>query len=284
MNILSFDIEEWFIYDKYPYYGGIKSSELRLEKHLNNILDLLDQYEFKATFFCLGEVARLFPKILKLIYERGHHIGCHSNKHEFLINMTPAKFEEDTRIAIENIEDVIGEKVNAYRAPAFTITQATVWSIEILVKLGIEYDSSVFPAERRYGGFPELNIFEPTIIEYKGCQLKEFPMCPTRFLGSKIVFSGGGYFRLLPYFIVKKLFEREAYVMSYFHLRDFDSKIIEIVNKDGSGMSMINYFMNFYGIRGAFEKFKNLLLDTKFINIIEADERVNWNNKYLKLE
>ena len=44
------------------------------------------------------------------------------------------------------IEDLIGEEVNAFRAPGFSITKNNTWALRCLGELGFEYDCSMFPA------------------------------------------------------------------------------------------------------------------------------------------
>ena len=62
-----------------------------------------------------------FPDVLKKIANAGHEIGSHSNKHLWVNKMTRQEFAEDTRIAIGEIENLIGRKVKSFRAPAFSI-------------------------------------------------------------------------------------------------------------------------------------------------------------------
>ena len=57
MNILTFDIEDWWIYEHYMV-GNKKDYLPRLNGYLDLILDLLESKQIKATFFCLGEVAK----------------------------------------------------------------------------------------------------------------------------------------------------------------------------------------------------------------------------------
>ena len=55
-----------------------------------------------------------------------------------------------------------------------------------------------------------------------GLTIKEFPINIQQVLGKNIVFSGGGFFRLFPYQLIKHWANQSAYVMTYFHPRDFD--------------------------------------------------------------
>ena len=72
----------------------------------------------------------------------------------------------------------------------------------------------------------------PSIVNYAGTIIKEFPVNSFKFGPKEIAFSGGGYFRFLPYKIIKYLMQREKYIMTYFHPRDFDydQPIIEDLN------------------------------------------------------
>ena len=66
MNILSFDIEEWFhikFDEEFLEKEKIDNFENRLDQNIKYILELLDKNNNKGTFFCLGWVARKFPHI-----------------------------------------------------------------------------------------------------------------------------------------------------------------------------------------------------------------------------
>lgn len=53
------------------------------EKNTERILDILKEYDIKATFFTLGSNIDKNPKITKRIYEEGHTVGCHSYSHVY---------------------------------------------------------------------------------------------------------------------------------------------------------------------------------------------------------
>ena len=103
-----------------------------------------------------------------------------------------------------------------------TFTKANKWAFEILYELGIEIDSSIFPANRSHGGLPSFKSKYPSIISYNGVSLKEFPINYHSIFNKKIIYSGGGYFRFIPYTAIKKWSKCSDYIMSYFHPRDFD--------------------------------------------------------------
>jgi len=269
MNILTFDIEEWHVY-KIHKLGSKEYYLPIIDNYLNRILEQLYKTNLKATFFCLGTVAREYPDIIKKISQKGHEIGCHSDMHNWITQLTPENFYQDTKLAIESLEDIIGKKVKGYRAPAFSIGENNKWALEILSELGIEYDCSVFPAIRSFGGFPSFKEQTPCIIKYKNIEIKEFPIGTTKILGKEIAYSGGGYFRMIPYEMIRNLMKENKYVMTYFHIRDFDEKQKKMIN--------FRYFKNYGGIKGAFKKWDLLINEFDFINVETANSQINWNN------
>lgn len=284
MNILSFDIEEWFIEKKFN--GNRNEKYQEFDRYLKSILEVLGKQKIKATFFCLGKIASEFPDIIRLIYSCGHEIGCHSNEHLWLTKMSPIELRRDTHDAVAALEDIIGDKILSYRAPAFSIGENNKWAIEVLASEGIERDASIFPAQRDFGGFSQFPTDSPTIINYNGITMKEFPICLTSLLGREVAFSGGGYFRFFPYFFVKSRINSSDYVMVYFHIGD-------LIHDKGGVMSKKNYELYFketgtlknrltryiksnIGTKNAFNKMSKLITDYNFISLREADKNIDW--------
>lgn len=277
MKILSFDIEDWWVYDNYSL--GNKEDYLpRLNNYLDKILFELEKNSQEATFFCLGEVAKKYPDVIKKIASHKHHIGCHSFSHKFLEGLSRRQVEEDTRIAIDTIENITSEKVSAYRAPAFSITEKNMWVLEVLAKNGITHDCSIFPASRSFGGFPSFGVNEPCLINYQGIELKEFPMSTGKVLGRDVVFSGGGYFRLFPYWKVKSLMSESEYVMTYFHIKDFDYDQVRKYSTLNEESAITRYMKDYYGLRHNYDKFSRLIADFDFVSLSQADSIIDWND------
>lgn len=202
MRILTFDVEEWFhILDNESTKTETEWSryERRLERNMDRILELLASKQLKATFFCLGWVAREFPHVIRCIAEHGHEIATHSDLHQLVYEQQREEFREDLRRSVNEIEDITGTKVTTYRAPGFSLMKEHIWVFEELVAHGIEVDCSVFPASRGHGGFSSFGSARPVWVEAGGVRLKEFPINLFPVAGRQIVFSGGGYFRLIPY-------------------------------------------------------------------------------------
>ena len=153
------------------------------------------------------------------------------------------------------MSDLTGKTIDAYRAPGFSIKESNLWAFDVMAEEGIKYDSSVFPAKRAHGGLPQFTTDQPcTVITKKGYEIIELPLNTTSLLGQKIVFSGGGYFRLLPEWYLNKLFLSQDYVMTYFHPRDFDAGQPLI-----PGLKLNRRFKSYYGINNAVKKLSNVL-------------------------
>ncbi len=276
MNILTFDIEEWFHIldnDSTKTEKEWSNYEYRLDANMDRIFELLDRKNQKATFFCIGWVAREFPHILKKIDDMGFEIATHSDKHQLAYEQSKDEFRQDLEISIKSIEDCIGKKVTSYRAPGFSIMEENKWVFEELVNQGIEIDCSVFPAKRSHGGFESYGTAKPSVLDLNGLQLKEFPINLFQTMGKNMIFSGGGYFRLLPYPVIKYMMNNSEYVMTYFHPRDFDASQPMI-----GELSAFRKFKSYYGLSESFSKLEKLISDFEFIDLKEAVSRVDWNN------
>ncbi|MEQ9423180.1 MAG: polysaccharide deacetylase family protein [Cyclobacteriaceae bacterium] len=274
MNILTFDIEEWFhILDNQSTRSEQQWSgyEVRINSNVDRILDMLDEFGIKSTFFCLGWVSKKHPNVLRNIYDRGHEIGCHSDDHQLVYEQGPKDFRNDLKNSLNRISDVIGSEVKFYRAPGFSITMESLWAYEIMAEHGIEVDCSIFPAKRGHGGISDFKHQEPHLIRVNGSIIKEFPINVRSILGKNIIFSGGGYFRLLPYWMIKKLMEKSSYVMTYFHPRDFDPGQPVI-----SDLSTLRRFKSYYGLKSSYEKLKCLLSDFEFVDLSTAEKAIDW--------
>jgi polysaccharide deacetylase family protein (PEP-CTERM system associated) len=276
MNILTFDIEEWFhILD----HGSTKTAgewqcyERRLDSNMDRIIGLLEDQDLKATFFCLGWVAREFPHIVRSLVAAGHEVATHSDQHQLAYEQTPGEFRSDLDTSIKSLEDVSGQKVRAYRAPGFSVKKENSWVFEELISAGIEVACSIFPANRSHGGFPGFGAATPSLVKTESGMIREFPINTTKLFGTNIIFSGGGYFRLLPEVLLKRYIQRSDYVMTYFHPRDFDPGQPII-----SGLSLARRFKSYYGLRGAQRKLEALLNSYDFISLADAEKMIDWTN------
>lgn len=275
MKILTFDIEDWFHILDNPNTESEKqwaNFDARIDENIDRILEALEKYQKRATFFCLGWIAEKHPDVIKKIDAHGYEIATHSHLHQLVYMQTPEEFRSDLHRSVRTIEDVIGKKVRAYRAPGFSVTAATSWYLEALHEEGIEIDCSIFPAARTHGGFEEFGACEPVRVEHNGITLKEFPINTQPVFGKHIVFSGGGYFRLFPYWMIQHFTKNSKYIMTYFHPRDFDPE------QPVLDLPAHRRFKSYVGLKTAFAKFERWIKENDFVDLSEAEKSVDWSS------
>lgn len=286
MNILTFDIEEWYL--EKAYFGAKASKYEEYNQLLDKLLEKLSNKGLKGTFFCVGKLGEDFPDVVRKIDSAGHEVGCHSNTHQWLNKMTYEQALEDTHAAVDALEQCIGKKIKSYRAPAFSIGSNNKWAFEVLAANGIMCDASVFPATRDFGGFPEFNRMEPTLIKYNGIEIHEYPIAITKVLGKEIAYSGGGYFRFFPYRFVENQMKTASYSMTYFHLGDLNPVISGVMskvdfenyfNEPGTVKARyLRYLKSNIGVSSNKMKLFKLLERMSFVNIEEAEHQIDWND------
>ena len=278
MYILTFDFEEWFHLLDYPATREVMQWNrfpARIEANLDRVLQILEDTSCRATFFCLGWMAEKYPKLVRRIADKGYHLATHSHLHQLAYEQTPDQFRTDLRTSMAAIADATGQMVDTYRVPGFSITEKNLWAFEILAEEGIKIDSSVFPASRGHGGLPMFATDRPCIIETSSGRLFEFPINIKTIGFTRLVFSGGGYFRLLPYQLIKKWFAQSDYVMTYFHPRDFDPNQPVI-----DGLPLARRFKSYVGLQSSEKKLRTLLHDFDFIDVAQASRQTCWEEKH----
>ena len=266
-NALTFDVEDWL---QSTY---IKSAKVRdiVIKQTSKVLEILNDAEIHATFFIQGLVAEAFPQIVQEIDGLGHEIGTHGYAHEFVFQQTPYDFEKDLKRSIKILEDIIGKKVIGYRAPDFSIIESSLWALDILEQEGILYDSSIFPIKNRRYGIPNFKRF-PHKISDSG--IIEFPLSTLKILGANLPVCGGGYFRLLPYTIIKYALKRinteGIPAIVYMHPYEFDASDLAQLLKKKSAKDKAFKFMQNLNRDKSESKLYNLIRDFDFCPAMEV--------------
>jgi polysaccharide deacetylase family protein (PEP-CTERM system associated) len=177
--------------------------ESRVERNTGVLLDLLAERGIRGTFFVLGWIAERHPLLIKRIAAAGHEIACHGYSHQLIYEQTPEDFREETARSKDMLEQLSGAPVTGYRAASFSITRRSLWALDLLIDLGFKYDSSIFPIRHDRYGIPGADPRPAALTAPSGRTLVEFPMSAASYLGLRIPVSGGGYFRLLPYFVTR---------------------------------------------------------------------------------
>ncbi|MCG8586412.1 MAG: polysaccharide deacetylase family protein, partial [Pirellulales bacterium] len=142
------DVEDW--YQSCADFDAPISE--RVVRNMDRVLEALDDAGVKATFFVQGLVAEAFPKILQDALAAGHEIQSHGHSHRPLYSMDRRELRRELELSIKSIEDACGVRVNAFRAPDFSILKQNLWALEELADIGFTVDSSLFPIRmKRYG-------------------------------------------------------------------------------------------------------------------------------------
>lgn len=275
INALTIDVEDYFhvtAFEKYVKYEDWDIYPSRVKTNTLKILNMLEEFSVKATFFILGWVAEKHPSIIKEIQRSGHEIACHGYNHELIYNITPESFRQDIKKAKMLLEDICGEKVNCYRAPSYSITEESLWALDILIEEGFTHDSSIFPVHHDIYGIPNARRFPHEIKRPSGV-IKEFPISTLEFRISnfrfRIPISGGGYLRLFPVWLIKRAInyvnEHEKQpVILYFHPWEIDPEQPRI---NAGIKSRFRHYINLDKTAG---KAKHLLSSFKFAPISQV--------------
>jgi polysaccharide deacetylase family protein (PEP-CTERM system associated) len=201
--------------------------------------------------------------LIREIHACGHEIGCHGYWHRLVYTQTPAEFRADLQRSRDVLQDAIGRQVTAYRAASFSITQRSLWALEILVEEGFLVDSSVFPIHHDRYGIPDA---EPQLhrLATPAGPLWEFPPSVVRMAGINIPVGGGGYFRLYPWLwtslCLRRLSrsKREPF-MFYVHPWEVDPEQPRI-----SHASRVSRFRHYVNLAGNERKLNTLLGNFRF--------------------
>ena len=276
MNILTFDVEEWFHLldnDSTRSEEQWKNYDVRIHENMDRIFRILEDTNTKATFFIIGWIAKTYPEVVKKIAEK-YEIGSHTMSHQLVWQQTQEEFKQDVDYSVKYLQDMIGKPIKYFRAPGFSIRESEPWAFETLHDLGIEIDCSVFPAHHAHGGFPSYGKAEPAIIEVNGKRIKEFPISCREMGGSHLIYQGGGYFRLFPYTLIKKLAKQDKnYLLSYIHPRDLDAGQPMV-----PGLPLARKFKSYVGLHGAEKKLCQFLNDFPFTDVATADASTDWSS------
>ena len=247
-HVLSFDVEEYF---QVANFTGIfprdswDSIDSRLHVGMERILRSLEAHGSRATFFFLGWIAERHPDWVRRCLEGGHEIASHGYEHLFLQELGAEGLDSDLEKTEEALIAAGAERPLGFRASTFTLTRETWWAIDVLVRRGYRYDSSIHPVTHPTYGIAD---FEPGISRVKstgGGEIVEFPVSTLRFAGKNLPVGGGGYFRLLPGAVTERALraiERAGRPAAlYFHPWEFDPEQPRVA---ASALKRFRHYLN----------------------------------------
>ena len=266
MNILGIDFEDW-------YHPELIKQNIKNEKHnpsvingIDKILDLLRKHETLATFFIVGELLEIQPEIFDKIIENGHEIGFHTMYHD---RLDSPGYKEKFSNEIEKFAELTNHKSRGFRAPTFSLNNASSWAIDILAENDYVYDSSIVPAKTSMYGSPNAE-HKPYRITSKSIEknnssgkLIEFPLMTTTFLGKKIPAAGGFYLRSLPMKVTKnaiKNCEKQG-IPANFYIHSWELTPEYMPKLD---LSFKDNFVTFHNIDKAYQRMNDILKEFSF--------------------
>ena len=267
---MSIDVEDYF--QVASLADSISVSEWdgiapRVVKNTHRLLDLFDKYDIKATHFVLGWIAERFPELVKEIDSRGHEVASHGFSHQLIYNQSPEVFKNETIKSKSILENIIGKEVLGYRAASYSITNKSLWALDVLAEAGFKYDSSIFPVKHdRYGiaNSPR----DPYILTTpSGHNIIEFPLTTYKIINYSLPVSGGGYFRLYPYWLTRYFFKQinmnNKPFAFYLHPWEVDPDQPRV---DANWLSKFRHYNN---LDICFNRLENLLNDFDFMTMNE---------------
>ena len=270
-HALTVDVEDAINQAMRNFFGQEMEPTHRVYDNTMHLLDMFAEFDTKATFFILGEVAHTHPGLIREIAEQGHELGIHGYSHTRYTRLSREELREEIARAKKLVEDASGFEVIGHRAPEFSINQSNLWALEVLHAAGIKYDSSIFPAKSgRYGwkGFTkDIDWFELD----NGERIIEAPMSTVRLMGKEIPACGGGYLRAFPYSFTNQAFKAigpRRPVNLYMHPYEIDPPPFQQFYMDEVSRSSVKSKMKLKGYwfnrRTVVPKLRKLLASYRF--------------------
>jgi polysaccharide deacetylase family protein (PEP-CTERM system associated) len=274
-NCMSVDVEEHFQVQAFASTidrADWDTHDSRVERNTDRVLKIFDDAGIKATFFSLGWVAERHPDLIRRIVAGGHELASHGYSHALIHSQSPDQFRADVRRTKGILEDIGGVEVRGYRAATFSLDKRSLWAHDVLGEEGYLYSSSIFPVKRDNYGMPDA----PRTAYRTGDDrsLIEVPLTTVRVFGRNLpYFSGGGFFRLIPYPLSRMAFRHvnrrdHAPCIFYFHPWEIDPDQPRIA--EAPLKSRIRHYINLGAmerkIRAALRDFAWARMDEVFLS------------------
>jgi polysaccharide deacetylase family protein (PEP-CTERM system associated) len=272
-NAFTVDVEDYFqvgVFQKHVRFDEWSGFDCRVERNLDVITSLLATRQVHATFFVLGWLAERYPAAIRRLADAGHEIASHGYGHRPIWDLTPAAFREDVERSQAAIGAITGRAPVTFRAPCFSVVRRTLWALDILAEAGIRYDSSIFPVDHPEYGIPDARRTIHRIRLASGAVLWEFPMTTGRVLGRNVAFCGGGYFRLLPYWLTRRGLERAQSsghpFVFYMHPWEIDPAQPRLDERTGA----LGRFRHYVNLERTLPRLERLTADFRFGTMAEV--------------
>ena len=231
-HALTIDLEDWHQLFRRHVTGVAPDASRSVVADTQLILELLGELDVHATFFVVGLVADAFPELVRRVAAAGHEIGCHTREHRVLYAVSPDDLAADIARSRERLQDLSGQAVVSFRAPAFSVgSLANERYFETLAATGIECDSSVYPVAGVRYGIREAPR-HPFVVGTASGPVHEFPLATWDLHGHRLPVAGGTCFRFLPELVLQHVMadldaEREPSTF-YLHPYEFHHGLLHL--------------------------------------------------------
>ena len=268
----------------------------------------------KATFFVLGWLAERLPNLVREIHARGHEVASHGYNHKLCYQQSPEDLKKDLTDSKKLLEDITGEPVLGFRAPNFSINYDALNIIEscgylydssynsfamhgrygklnlkgnersgIAIPLFENQPPSV-PASQRSSVSvssiqkPASRNQRPSIPASQHPSFYELPISNLEFKinNSKFVFpwGGGGYFRLIPFFIfttgISAILRKTSGYVFYIHPWEIDADQQRVKEA-----KMAYKFRHYFNLDKTLSKLEKMLLNFASCRFITCTQYLN---------
>lgn len=265
-NAFTVDVEDFFqveAFSKVIDKDTWSKYDCRVEANTDVILNLLDENNVKGTFFVLGWIAKRYPHVVKRIADLGHEVASHGMTHQLVYNQEIDTFKKETVDSKALLQDLSQQAIEGYRAATYSITNKSLWALDVLFEAGFKYDSSIFPMTHDRYGIADAIPVPHTLKTPSGSSLVEFPISTYKNKYFTLPVAGGGYFRLFPYSLTKwglsKINKNNDPFVFYIHPWEVDSDQPKV-----KGISRFTKFRHYNNIEKCESRLSSLLNDFNF--------------------
>ncbi|MGD9644479.1 MAG: XrtA system polysaccharide deacetylase [Pirellulales bacterium] len=270
LNAFTVDVEDYFqvsAFERHVDRARWPEYESRVVDNTLRMLRLLERRQVRGTFFVLGWVAERYPDLIRTIHRASHEVASHGYWHRLVYEQTPDDFRRDLQESRAAIAQATGVEVTMYRAPSFSITPRSLWALDVLIEEEFTVDASVFPIRHDRYGLPAAQRGLHRLATPAGETIWEFPASTVRLAGFNLPVAGGGYFRLYPWQLTRRLLsrlnhsERQPFVF-YTHPWEIDPAQPRI-----AGPGLRSRFRHYVNLASTVEKLERLLDEFEFTTL-----------------
>ena len=104
------------------------------------LIDILNRYGVKATFFLVGQWVDKYPESVQALYDAGMEIGNHSNEHPHMASLSAKQIRDEIAACSEKIENVTGEAPTLFRCPYGEYNDTVIETVDDMDMTAIQWN------------------------------------------------------------------------------------------------------------------------------------------------